>query len=352
MCYRNSKSIKFWKIIIAVFLVDIIFPFQNNIIENHRYELFWVMIQAYAVNCIVFSLNKRNNNNPYDNFIKLYVALGFVSIFIRAIFGKVVYGRYSIQGLGVGATGFLCATVALYLIYCQKYTKSNSIILIMTIIGLVMSGNRTNLLVFLMFLIPFFVKIAGKLITKNNVLVSYGKYFRLMLFLIGALITFLIIILTLRGFGVEISGFDFVYRTLDTIKDMFYGTLSSDGSVEGRTASLKVGLDILKQNPIGITNDFYELQYLMISRGYITFPHSTLLSTILLWTLPISIYVVVYYVRLIIGLKKKKDNLLWVMLYIGVMSIVWGSPLHSCSMLFIYLFYFTIAKRHICVRYG
>ena len=351
---RKTRSIRFFSFILLLFFVNLFFPYEDNVFSTGRFEMFLIMLQAAALNYIVFSFDNISRESKPERaimFIKIYFILCFLSTLLRLSLGMSTDGRFGAIGLSVGGTGFFSVIILLYLIYCEKYSSLNVFVIFSALISLILSGQRTCIFIFITLSIPYIFNIFFG--TKQNNSNDNGSKKMQLLFLamMGLGILLVLILLLLVSTNIQLPGLSFVERVFDTVSDFFNGNLSNDGSVEGRWDSIEAGLSVWAENPLGIPNDFYSLQSRMTDFNYPTFPHCTALDLILLWTLPIAIFVFGYCIKLWLILIKNHDRFQWVILFILIMSVIWGSPFLGSTQLFIELFFITLAVIRIKTKY-
>lgn len=329
------KGFQFWKIIIAVFLIDILIISRvggGNIIATGRFEMFFIMLQAWAT-CEIALSDRIDVIDGANWFLDIYFLIGFVTLLYGIANGyNSLEGRAYIQGLGVGGTGYFAAIYLLHCIYCRKQDMLSWIRLSLGLFTLIVSGQRTSIFVFIVFLIPFFHDyVIKRKQTSSRKLISTVIY-----------IFFILIVGTL--FISTNSNAGFIARTTDAFKLILAGKLSSEGSVAGRWGLNFAGLQILKENPLGLANDYYELQYRIGQIAFPTFPHSTIISDTLLWSTPVSIYCCYQLVKIEVILFRNNDSMKWILLFLLVMAVIWGGPELSPAPLVIKILFASLAK--------
>lgn len=351
---RKSKSIHFFYFTFMLLLINAFLPYDDNVFKTANFEMFLIMLQAAALNYIVFSFDIDSPKSKTDRavlFLKVYFILCFLSTLLRLALGMSTDGRFGAIGLSVGGTGYFSAIMLLYLIYCEKYSFFNLFVTLCAFISLVLSGQRTCLFIFLVLILPYCVNIFFSTTRHTNNDIGRKKMQLLFIVMMSLLVFFTLILLLLVSMGMQLPGLSFVERVFDAVDNFLNGSLSQEGSVGGRFESIEAGLGVWVDNPIGIPNDFYSLQSRMCDYNYPTFPHCTLLDIILLWTLPVAIYVSGYCIKLWFILAKHHDELQWIMLFILIMSIIWGSPFTGIAQLFIELFFITLASIRVNTKY-
>lgn len=159
---RKSKSIHFFYFTFMLLLINAFLPYDDNVFKTANFEMFLIMLQAAALNYIVFSFDIDSPKSKTDRavlFLKVYFILCFLSTLLRLALGMSTDGRFGAIGLSVGGTGYFSAIMLLYLIYCEKYSFFNLFVTLCAFISLVLSGQRTCLFIFLVLILPYCVNI-------------------------------------------------------------------------------------------------------------------------------------------------------------------------------------------------
>ena len=343
-------------LILAIELVrEVIFYFiyDNSIFSDSAYEMYLTILVGYSLFLIV----KRYmlNFQMMDKFYGLFLITNMLSIYINVALGgrgttasseavAGLAGRYHASNLDVGGTGALCLLCSLYLYFSNIDNKYRYPLILLSLIGLILSGSRFAL-VFILFIggAYLFKNIQERFkIKKNKIKVS--SFFKLM-------ISFLTIIMGI--FYIFLNGSDIIkqldFRRFEALLSLsaFY----SDGSVLGRFESIKDGINILTNYPLGISGYFVNVQSEMAVRGFPTFPHSSLLSAYILFG-PI---ILALYFTWIYFLKKNKEinnKYYWIVLYYFFSTIFSGGPIVNFKIIFAmflstYLAYKSLGKKKI-----
>ena len=103
-------------------------------------------------------------------------------------------------------------------------------------------------------------------------------------------------------------------------------------------------MKILEENMMGLSNDYYDLQYWMLQYGFPTYPHSTLLASILLWGPFCALFCTWYMCLLFYQLHKYKSQMRYVLMFLIIVSIIWGGPILVEPQFAVILIYLSIAK--------
>lgn len=341
---KNREENAFAFVIVLNAIVDLIGSLMgnNSIIQENRIELYLVMLEAFAI-CKLFFYQKCIEDTK--KLFNAYFILAFSTQILRLVLGMSEQGRYGAIGLGVGATGYFFSLYILYMLFCNDINIMSEILIIMALIGLMLSGQRTNLFVTLIFLALFGLGRCFGL--RDKKLRGENRRMRFFWGVVGIGILAVVIILFLISIGVKVQGAEYINRIFDAVADYLNNELSQESSVAGRTKSIEAGLIVLGNNPLGIANDFYTLQKFTADAGYAIFPHSTILCCLLLWKTPIAIVILIYLIRLFLNLHKGKSPYQWLILYILILSVIWGSPFMESPLLFINLFFIILSAKEV-----
>ena len=341
----KTNAVRFEIIILAVLLKDLIFIHYGwiNGAIKYQFEMFYVLLSAWAICATICSFDDHNEWKNALTFLDVYFLAAVGTQLLRLFLKMPTDGRYGALRLSVGGTGYLSAIYIVYLIYCRELGKKEFALICLAFFSLLLSGQRTNMLFCVAFCIPIIVRMA---INRKNTSTrkQFGKTVRFLIVLFSIAFFSILFITLLNGLGVELIRFSFIDRMVDAIVNFFSGSMESEASVDGRVKSIKAGLTILKEHPIGITNDFYDLQYRMLRLNYPTFPHSSLLDCALLWSTPVTILCLVWIVLLEIRLFRLRSGYFYVILYIMALGIIWGSPINDYPLLVVQLLFFGVAK--------
>ena len=196
--------------------------------------------------------------NRIHAFLFIYVVTIFLSQILRMILGYSEYGRYSGMGLSVGRTGYVYTTFIVYMFYARENNLKNNILISIAVIGLLLSGQRTNLIMLFVFMLPYFLTIIKNIflntkVTKNE---YYKALFFIIIFFIIGFIFFSIILVLASGKNFE--DYTILQRYIEIVQLIFSSNLNNDGSFIGRAFSLGAGFQILFENPLGISHDFQQ----------------------------------------------------------------------------------------------
>ena len=332
---KDTRAIKFYYVIIAIMIKDFFlykFKTSYNIID-FDINLYLVLLYSYALTVIVL----RNKTN-HINFINSYYLVALLTMLLRFILNMSTDGRFGAIGLSVGGTGFLCGLYIVYLLYNHEVNKNIFILLVTSMIFLMLTGQRTNIFCCFCFVLYFTISFFFK---RHDAILS-NKFISLVLIFEISLVS--LAVLFMFSNLSNLSSSNYLTRVFAVLQSDDIHSIRNEYSVLGRLNSIDAGISILKDSVLGISNVFYDLQYRMLENGYPTFPHSSLLSCLLLWSFPITIFCCFWIVNLLFSLYKMKNSLFCVVLYIFIMMIFWNGPFLDYQLLFIILYFLSISK--------
>lgn len=158
-------------LILAIELVrEVIFYFiyDNSIFSDSAYEMYLTILVGYSLFLIV----KRYmlNFQMMDKFYGIFLITNMLSIYINVALGgrgttasseavAGLAGRYHASNLDVGGTGALCLLCSLYLYFSNIDNKYRYPLILLSLIGLILSGSR--------FALVFILFIGGAYLFKN-----------------------------------------------------------------------------------------------------------------------------------------------------------------------------------------
>lgn len=303
---------------------------ENNIFTASAYEMYLTVFVGYAF--VLWAEGGLKTLAECERYYKWFLITNMLTLYVNYAMGGtggILAGRYHSSNLDVGGTGTLCVLCILFLWFATEKRWYDYIFIILSVIGLFLSGSRANL-VFLFLIIGLYIIFNSFSRFKNeNEAQEKNRFFKRF---IGAVIIFLLVTVlgTIYSSAIESWLLSSRFESLFSVQG-----LSSDSSVLGRTASLNAGLDVLKSHPFGISGYFINLQQEIRMRGYPTFPHSTLLSMYLLFG-PVVLIVYGMWISLLKRLKKLNAKYFLIILYFVVSTIIYGSPITNFKIAFIF----------------
>ncbi|MGN0132765.1 MAG: O-antigen ligase family protein [Lachnospiraceae bacterium] len=326
-------------LLVLFFIRELIFPIftNNNIFSQHSFEIYLTLFVGIAfivlVNETCYSLDELE-----DLFI-LIIFLNILTLYPRVVLHlNGILGRYNISNLDVGMTGTFCGIAFIYSVFNNnlKYRIFWSIVSVM---GIFLSGSRVNMLIFVA------VLLTGILISlfRDKKINRRQLIFGTIIFIVVMLILLSVIIyMNFAGAWNDFVESIFNSRMLSTFNN---SEMKTDSSFLGRTTSIGIGLDIVKENPFGISGYFINLQEQTRQRGFATFPHSSMLDTYILFG-PIVIALIVYIIRNLIKIFKISFTWFLVLLYMFVFVCISGGPIVNFKIVFFYgmILYITSKK--------
>ena len=340
--FRGNNALpKFKYVIAAIAIKDIIYVTTGKLPSNIPYDLslFLVMIAGYYLCVVIFSLG----DNPLisaEKFINVYMFITMMTQYVRIVLGYSTEGRYGAIGQTVGAFGFL---TAIYIIFSLCIHKKISLLMPMAFLSLIMTGQRTHLFLCLFFSLLYVLY--GYTFKKKDKLIMMKVRLLTAIFLFGSGAFAILLLMIVNNF--DFSSLPFLDRTIDSLNVFSGGTIQKDDSIDGRFISLAAGLEVLSENPLGVSNVFYDLQYRMSQVGYPTFPHNFVLANSLLWSPIVVFYCLYWLLKIIKFFHRERDMMVLLPSYLFASSIIWGSPFADYTFLFIILFFAFYSKLYL-----
>ncbi len=321
---------KKWFVLIAFLMaireVFLLLLTDNSIFTSNRYEMYLTLLVGYSL--LLCMEGFIGNGEDITRLFEWFLIANVLTIYVNVIMGGgtgILEGRYHASNLDVGGTGTLCVICCIYYLFCNKSVFKKTLIIILSLVGLFLSGSRANLLFLILFFACYFVAIIIRRITTAETVDRRKLFNRFIASLLGIIIILIILFLN-RNLIISIFESSRFFS-------MFSSSWGQDDSVLGRTASLRAGFDILSHYPVGISGFFINLQQEMVLRGYPTFPHSTLLSSYLLYG-PIVICIYLYWCKTIKRIDNIRNGYTWIILYFIISTVVYGGPLVNFKIIF------------------
>lgn len=280
-----------------------------------------VSIAYFSAITVKKSLNTDKIYWMFLSFNVLTVYLGF--ILQRKVIndsGDLLYAnRFNAINLDIGFTGILCM-IFVVLSYIEK-PKHYLIFIITGLIGILLSGSRIALLAVILYFL----------------IVSWQKGIK------SILITAVVLIIgwvVLSGLNVSLA--IRLSELMNSIIDIRLSNLTSNhDSLIGRIWSIKTGLKVLYNHPLGLGLDISNVQFRMNAFGYPTFPHSSLLVLILMiGPLGLLLYMFIY-VRALSKVKGKYRSLVHIIFLYNIFA---GGAIINPKIFFVYITLYLIAK--------
>lgn len=301
---------------------------DDNVFIAKAFEIYLTLFLGYSI--YVMSRGLLRTREKIELFFKWFLVTNMLTLYINFAMGGSggrLVGRYHASNLDVGGTGSVCVLCIIILAYSQRKKWYDYALLLLSVLGLILSGSRANL-VFLAVLIG-----VGLVVSLN--FVKDGSIERTKL--IKKIVLYCVSLTLLLVIGIVYGNqiVSYISRTR-YVSLLTSEAISGDQSAQGRLASITAGLDVLKKNPLGISGYFINLQSQMQLRRYPTFPHSTLLSMYLL----IGPIILVVYFKLFSVLRKLKHvdvKYYLIVFYLVLSTILYGSPIVNFKVIFMLL---------------
>lgn len=333
------------RIFLIIFFIEFLreilfyFAYDNSLFNESAYEMYLTVFVGYSLFLIV--RRYMNDFRMMDKFYGLFLITNMLTIYINVAMGgrgttssdaalAGIEGRYHASNLDVTETGDLCVLCIIYLFFSSIRNKYRYPLLALSVVGLALSGARASL-AFLGLIFAFYViKQLLARVTSRKIKYSDNTIYKAIIILVMAFILGFIMLLNSNEVSsrIDLTRFDAL---------LSLSAMSSDGSFLGRMASLTAGLDVLADNPLGISGYFINLQSEMMARNYPTFPHSTLLSNYLLFGPIIFIFYFIWWRGIREG-QHKGNKYFWISLFYLISTVIAGGPVVNFKALFNFLF--------------
>lgn len=336
--YRYSKSIKFLKVFILIAILNIFYWILNleNVFQLHSYEMFLLLLTGFSAAVIV--MDSENTFQDVDTILDWFTILQFVLLIVSMVSGASGQdGRYAAIGMGSGATANI-ASYYLVWTFFLRMSKTKILPAGIAFITVILTGSRTNLLAFVLIAIVFISKLIKKQIDDGN-----G---RKLLYCLIVIVPLLILVL-ISNRGVKMESFE---RITSLLQGNIFNNITSDGSYLGRMRSVEGSLRILKENPNGLPFSIYAIEKESARAFSMEYPHSTLLSYILLWSPPIAWVCMGYLVYLLVKAIRMRDISAVFMGFNIAMLVLYGSPIlyaKTYTILFVLISYMALRLKTI-----
>lgn len=336
--YRYSKSIKFLKVVVLIAILNIFYWILNleNIFQLQSYEMFLLLLTGFSAAVIV--MDCENTFQDIDTILDWFTILQFVLLIVSMLSGASGQdGRYAAIGMGSGATANI-ASYYLVWTFFLRMSKTKILPAGIAFITVILTGSRTNLLAFVLIAVVFIGKLIKKQIDDGNS--------RKLLYCLLAIVPLLILAL-ISNHGVKMESFE---RITSLLQGNIFNNITSDGSYLGRLRSVEGSLRILKDNPNGLPFSIYAIEKESARTFSMEYPHSTLLSYILLWSPPIAWGCMGYLVYLLVKAIRMRDISAVFMGFNIAMLVLYGSPIlyaKTYTILFVLISYMALRLKTI-----
>ena len=322
---RKHKWI--WGVAIILFLRELVFSAFSDYcaLAEGRLEIYLTLIVGIAL--IEWQLEYGLDWKELWNRFQIVLLINVLTIYLNFVFGRSGFvGRYNAVNLDVGTTGVVAGITFLSFIHNDSFRR-RSLWIILTGIGLVLSGSRINLLItILLAIVSVLLNISKRLSEK--------MLFRLRL---STIIVLLGIIPLIILYGPKLLQ-RFEASRIMTIFNSDY----IEDALSGRPASLNAGLRIILKNPLGISAFFVNLQYRTVQEGFSTFPHFGFLVQYIFWG-PFVLIPLFFVIKSAVRLYKRKNWQMFIpVLYLIVYNTVAGGPIVNPKIIYIFGFIFVI----------
>lgn len=337
----DDKHINIRPIVLLIIGINIIrfLASMTNMFQFNDYSLLLSLLSGYG--CYLLLTSSKIANIDIEDLLDSIIIFNTITQFMFIFTGRQMEygGRYGALGSDVGSVGVICSQYLIYFIFCRNSKKRSLLVLTCCLISLILSGSRSNLLFAVFFIVVFVFRLHKSCKANSQTSRAIG-------ILALIILLFTPIISTVFVESNISTVFDRMLGILKAISMDNKGYFESDGSMVGRLMSFNAGLAILADNPFGISASTIDLQMETIKNGYVSFPHSTMLSYYLLWSVATAViyfYIIKWIIRAI-----KEGKRVWIfLLYFLITSIIYGGPVVNAKNYFWYLLMFTYCRNNI-----
>lgn len=320
--YHDEKVL--WILCILVMVREIFFFFlsNNSCIKDGSYEIYLTLFTGISLaKLLEYACEDVEELN---RFFWTIIIFNVFTVYLAAILQFGQANRYNAVNMDVGSTGTICSLTIIYCLFGEEVKKR--MLLVITAAGaLFLSGSRVNLLLLVVILSSgYLIRVIQQ--RKINKIIVIG----------------LIIIMSFSFLGFVILGVSRLRAIISSkfsiarmIASFSLKGMEGDASVLGRTKSIGIGMDIIKNNPWGISGYFTNLQIQTVQRGFPTFPHSSLIDYYIFLG-PVIILFIVSVIVILRRLFLTKFSQFMALLYIFIFITISGGPIVNFKLIFIY----------------
>lgn len=339
--YKRSKVVRFGKVYFAILLINVSFFLLGmpNVFELNSYEMFLLLLTGFSAASITMFICRTDAEleQVLDWFVNLQFGLVVLNILLNA---NKLGGRYSAIAMGSGATASIATGYLIWTFFARK-GKVWYIPVFFAVATILLTGSRANLIAFLMVTVLFSARLYKKQIRQGN----GNKVMAILLICIPAMLLFLLL-LYLNGRA------NIFTRITDLLRGDIINNIITDSSYLGRIRSIEGCFNILKDNPVGLPFSIYAIEKTSAYTFNMEYPHSTLLSYILLWTPVVAILILLFLLIMFVKLVKQKNTAAIYIGYYIFMAVVYGAPIlyaktYAFDLIIVSYIYNQIAKEKI-----
>lgn len=320
--YHNEKRL--WILSALIIFREIVFWLfsENSCIADGSYEIYLTLFTGIAL--AKLAEYACEDYDELNRFFWTVIIANVMTVFLAVLLKAGYANRYNAINMDVGSTGTICSITVIYCLFNEKI-KNRTLIALLSVVALFLSGSRVNLLLtVIMLAVGFLIRIFQHGAINKRVAISF---IALMFFGFIGLIYY-----DANSFG-TVSGSNVSIARM--IASFSLDGMRQDSSVLGRTTSIGVGIDIIKNNPFGISGYFTNLQVQTVQRGFPTFPHSSLIDYYIFLG-PIFILFIISVVKMLKRLFRSNYPHFMVLLYMFVFITLSGGPIVNFKIIFIY----------------
>lgn len=312
---------------------------MTSMFQFNDYSLILSLLSGYG--CYLLLTSSKVANFDTEDLLDAVIILNTITQVMFVLTGRQMEygGRFGALGSDVGSVGTMCSQYLVYFIFCRNSTRRSLPVLSCCMISLILSGSRTNLLFAVAFTLIFAFRLHDSLKANSKTARAIG------------------IFLLITVIAVPMIGSMFADSIFGTVIDRMTGILTaasgddkeyfdSDGSMVGRLLSFNAGFATIADYPLGLSASTIDLQMETIKHGFVTFPHSTMLSYYLLWSL--AAVVIYYYIFKWMIQAMKEGKRVWIfLLFFIITSTIYGAPMVNAKNYFWYILLFTYCRNNV-----
>ena len=336
--YRKTiNAINLYPILAIVLVKDLLLLLVGN--DTPFTWNSWEMYLSPLLSMGVISvIGRRRNYLDYEFFIDGLILFNFLYQILFLLTGRVGDdGRVTVMNQGTGSVGMMAAYYIIYILLTRPKNRSAVILIIISLISIVLSGSRFSLLILALTVLLNFSFIF-KSLNKNIRCISI-----IALLLIVGFITWSFSSDTFQQYAI-IARMSGMFNSGDILS-----YIGEDQSFQERLESIEVGFQILKDNPVGISNSFIDIQTQSVKRGFYAFPHSTFLTFYLLWG-PVFLFCILWLIKKCMLSYRRNAGFFRFFLVIIVCFTIYGG-IETAPKVYVFLFciFSSMNMRLMCV---
>ncbi|MGN0160219.1 MAG: O-antigen ligase family protein [Lachnospiraceae bacterium] len=341
--YKNKIS-RILMVLLAVLAIKDVTILTASNSHTFQLDMYFVFFTSICL-CIVIN-NCLRTKNDINQFMLILLFFTVSTLILSLVTGMGTSGngfenRYHATGLASGETAYLLGMLSCYFFYYSnlEYGKYLGVFCIPCI---VLTGSRKEVLY--IFFIYLIYKMANLLKGKK---ILHRLKITKQAFISIFLIAFFLLTFALLANNI-IEKID-INRYVEVFAGLFSNGVNSlllDKSGSGRMESILVGINVIKQYPIGgCCFSFFDVQLHMQIVGYPTFPHNSIIYYTCAMGIPIALIFIYYIIKVTIKVKKNNSPLVYILIYFFLNNFISGGANLAIKVVFMNIFlFFVIVK--------